>query len=843
MVSWYAPPPSEMVWGGVGLAGQESWMIVAVESMVVGRVSGTFLLQWTRGLAFVVRIIVIVAGPAVSCSESHGVEASEASVSDHGSFATTIGEVEQALAQPREQAVTSLAALGARQGALHPQTRALAILAAADLNVDPASARSQLVSLTSDPKVLTAYRLDAAVRLGVTPCAGQFRSGALRQLRDIQLAAAANRTVVVAPSGRDDSRGTLEEPVQSLEEALARIGRLASSPRRKQGEPLSLRVVLRQGRYWVPHSIMLNATSLPSGVSLSIQGFDGESVIVTGGRQLTNFIPLADDDIRRHKFKPAARARIVVSDLRKAGITDYGTACGLGVAPDLFSRSVPQTLARWPNDGFARSVKPATVTETVQAGMHEDWLQVVEKDLRPWANVEDLFCHGYLYRGTRDEYRRVLSIDDNRGALGLGRTKYPSRVGARFYVTNAASEIDSPGEWYLDRSAGRLYWYPDVVGNVGEFQAEMSCTSGPLLACHSLKRFELSNVTLECGRGEGVRLVECEDCVVADCHLANLGGTGIRIEGGKRNSVLRTVIQDVGAAGIYAAGGSHRTLDDGGHRIEDCTIRRVARLHRTYNPGVHLAGRSARVANCLLEDMPSSAIRADGADHVIEYNLIRKVGWESEDQGAIDVYGDVLFRNLLIRCNHFIDIQGPDPSDADITASAAIRLDDFICGALIIGNVFQRCGYGLFGAIQIHGGKENVIDRNIFVECPSCVSFTMYSPERWAESMKQHFFAIPEELIRRYPTLARLEDDVGVNWITRNLLLDVEAPILRRKPSLRVALNVSGKHEGSALPSDLNAISAPFYLTSPSRFDGLTSVDTSCDREIGPRATPQRVSP
>ena len=119
----------------------------------------------------------------------------------------------------------------------------------------------------------------------------------------------------------------------------------------------------------------------------------------------------------------------------------------------------------------------------------------------------------------------------------------------------------------------------------------------------------------------------------------------------------------------------------------------------------------------------------------------------------------------------------------------------------------------------------------------------MYSPELWVASMKQHFFKIPEELIQRYPALTRLDEDIGVNWITRNLFLDVEVPVQRPKPSLRVALNRTGKHEGPALPSDLNAIMAPFYLTSPSRFDGPRPDGTSCDREIGPRATPQDVSP
>jgi len=37
----------------------------------------------------------------------------------------------------------------------------------------------------------------------------------------------------------------------------------------------------------------------------------------------------------------------------------------------------------------------------------------------------------------------------------------PLRAGDRYFVENILEELDSPGEWYLDRKTGRLYWWPD----------------------------------------------------------------------------------------------------------------------------------------------------------------------------------------------------------------------------------------------------------------------------------------------------------------------------------------------------------------------------------------------
>ena len=40
-----------------------------------------------------------------------------------------------------------------------------------------------------------------------------------------------------------------------------------------------------------------------------------------------------------------------------------------------------------------------------------------------------------------------------------------------------------------------------------------------------------------------------------------------------------------------------------------------------------------------------------------------------------------------------------------------------ICNVTVHGNVFQRCGAVKFGGVQIHGGKENLVDGNVFSRC------------------------------------------------------------------------------------------------------------------------------
>ena len=67
---------------------------------------------------------------------------------------------------------------------------------------------------------------------------------------------------------------------------------------------------------------------------------------------------------------------------------------------------------------------------------------------------------------------------------------------------------------------------------------------------------------------------------------------------------------------------------------------------------------------------------------------------------------------------------------------AGIRLDDIICGVLIYGNVFYRCSHGGFGGVQMNGGRDNIVDNNLFVDCKYAVSFSPWPRERWQRPCK-----------------------------------------------------------------------------------------------------------
>jgi hypothetical protein len=168
---------------------------------------------------------------------------------------------------------------------------------------------------------------------------------------------------------------------------------------------------------------------------------------------------------------------------------------------------------------------------------------------------------------------------------------------------------------------------------------------------------------------------------------------------------------------------------------------------------------------------------------------------ESDDQGAVDMFGNPTYRGNVYRYNYWHHLGNWErKGEAPPTGQAGIRLDDAICGVLIQGNVFERCSAGAlgFGGVQIHGGKDNVVEGNLFVDCSAAMSFSPWGEQRWRNYTGRALeaSAIDRDLyLQRYPALARLGDDHDVNTIRNNVALRCGRLLLRAPAGLKLAGN------------------------------------------------------
>jgi len=113
----------------------------------------------------------------------------------------------------------------------------------------------------------------------------------------------------------------------------------------------------------------------------------------------------------------------------------------------------------------------------------------------------------------------------------------------------------------------------------------------------------------------------------------------------------------------------------------------------------------------------------------------------------------------VIRNNHFHHIRAGGPHGAN-----AVYLDDAASGITIRGNGFYKAGRSVF----IGGGRDNLVENNIFVECEASVHVDArglgWMKESVAEGgvLRKRLAAVPYKRppwSTRYPRLVNILDD------------------------------------------------------------------------------------
>ncbi len=596
----------------------------------------------------------------------------------------------------------------------------------------------------------------------------------------------------VAPKGNDNNAGTLDHPFATLERALQAIRDLRKSGDLPAG---GVAVYMRGGEYRLAETLKLGAEDSGSDKApITYRNYESEVMRFSGGARVSGFRPV-DDPAVLARLPEGARGKVVQADLRALGITDLGQmkpyGYGFGSTPvaELFFDGKAMQLARWPNSGFL-------TTGAVQAatGPNRGPSFQYEGD-RPaqWKDPGNVWAFGYWVWDWAADTVAVSSIDPAAHSVTLVQgPAYGVQAGHRFYFLNVLEELDAPGEWYLDREKGIAYLYP--LSDPAKADVRLSILEAPMVQMDEASHITLQGLTFETSRGDGIVINGGDHCLVAGCTVRDIAGTAVTINGGTGHGALSCDLYTLGRGGTRVIGGDRKTLTPGGHFVENCDIRDFSRLVRTYAPAVFMDGCGNRIAHNLFHDSPGHAMRIEGNDHVIEYNDVHDVVYESDDQGGLDIWFNPSYRGLIMRYNYWHHIGSGIPG-----GQAGIRLDDAISGVHVYGNVFYKCSNAGFGGIQIHGGKENVVENNIFVGCKAAVSLSEWGEDRWKQ-----FCASPEVIkattvdvditkppySTRYPELAHLTENHGRNLIWRNLAFDCGQFLMRDPGVLDVMDNV-----------------------------------------------------
>ena len=541
----------------------------------------------------------------------------------------------------------------------------------------------------------------------------------------------------VAAGGDDTHAGTASAPFASLERARDAVRAL------KEGEAFpegGVTVWLHRGVYpRLAAFVLEERDGGASNARVVYRAVPGDDVRLMGGREIASgaFQPVRDEAVLA-RVDEAARGQVLVADLRALGISEYGNlpdAYGDPPAiPELFFDGQRMTLARWPNDGWAH------IAEVIESGpapwrnhaSDQPGTFKYESDRpRRWQSAPGVWLYGYwcfdwssetIKAGSIDTERREITLVKPHG-YGIGGGNPPPR---RYIAINLLEELDSPGEYYLDRDAGRLYFWPPKP--LAQGCAALSLATEPVIRVENASFVTIQGLTIEMCAGNGIEMRDGRENELLACTIRRTGHAGAIVDGGLNHAVKACDIYETGMAGLHIGGGDRATLTPSGHLVFNNHIHHIGERKRTHAYHLHLKGVGIHVAHNLLHDAPHQSIGLAGNDHLFEYNEIHHSGQDSDDCGAFYMGRNPSERGTVLRYN-FWHHTGSERAHG----SAAVYFDDGSGGQTVFGNVFYKAAGGSFGAVFVHGGHDNLVENNIFVECPVAVRQAPWADAAWRQ--------------------------------------------------------------------------------------------------------------
>jgi len=514
-----------------------------------------------------------------------------------------------------------------------------------------------------------------------------------------------NIELYIATDGNNANPGTKEKPFRSLEGARDAIRKLKEEYAKNGG----FTVFLRGGVYYRESTFELSTEDAGTEEAPVVyRAYGNEQVRLVGGREIERewFKPVADAEIIA-RLPETVRDKVLQVNLKAHGIDDYGTL-GLESGLELFCNGRRMQLARWPNGGWALCRRSETQEKT-------DLAFTLEYSGAPpnrWSNLEEVLLHGYWRVDYTDTVFKIDSIDTEKQEIMLDSdVGNAPEDGRRFYALNLLEEIDEPGEWYLDRKNGILYFLPPE--DVWEDMVLVSILEEPLVALRDTSYVTVRGVTLEAARGIAVVVEGGQHNLVAGCTIRNIGQKGVVLAGGTKNGVVGCDIYQLGSAAIEMSGGDRRTLTPAELYVVNNHIHHFSQRGRGYRPAVRINGVGNRVAHNLIHHAPHSAILYHGNDHIIEFNEFHDVVLETSDAGVLYSGYDWTFRGNVVQYNFFHHI-----SHMPGGYTRVVYMDDAHCSTKTFGNIF----YKTHQSVWIGGGRDNIVENNIFVECEHPVS-------------------------------------------------------------------------------------------------------------------------
>lgn len=593
-----------------------------------------------------------------------------------------------------------------------------------------------------------------------------------------------SKHIYVAVDGNDTWSGGLDKPDNARTDGpFATLQRAKDEVRRlrKTGIRKHICVEIESGIYEM--KVPLEFTSEDSGTPefpVEYRAKATGKVQLVGGHAVSGFT-LVEDSATLSRLGPSARGKVFQADLNANGISDFQTINNAGTYQsdpglELFFNNKPMTLARYPNEGYMKIgdvFDSNGIVKSGEAANSNGRFICYDPHIARWSVEPEVWMHGFWFWDWADQRIPIASIDSEHHIINMDIAKgtgYGIRRGQWFYAENILSELDSPGEWYLDHTTGILYFWPPEPLSTG--QAIVSILRDPI-RFNNASNIILCGLTIEDGRGTAVVINGGSNIELVACTIRNMGNWAVKAKGGDGHKVIGCDIYAMGQGGITFDGGDRKSLTPGHYVADNNHIHHTSRWDPVYQPGIYLWGVGNSATHNLIDNVPHVAIGFSGNDQTIEFNEIHSSVFQSNDAGAIytsppdETWS---MRGHKIRYNYLHNIHGFEGRGCN-----GVYLDDCFSSADISSNIF----FDVANAILIGGGRDNTITGNMFINSRQA----LYMDARglgWANTVGKYATEELHDLnykqppwSTKYPELLNILEDEPLapkgNTVTRNI--------------------------------------------------------------------------
>ena len=531
----------------------------------------------------------------------------------------------------------------------------------------------------------------------------------------------------VSSKGDDRNSGALEKPFATLERARDAVRALKKAPLTKP-----VQVLIGEGTYCLSSPFVLKPED--SGTAecpITYEAQTGARVVISGGRAISGW----------------RDAKVDGKYLWVADVPDV--AAGKWNFRELWVNGRRAVRARHPKQGFLKVAGLPDVKKDTPWDKGQNRFQFHPGDIKNYANLADVDVVAmHLWMSVR---LPVASVDEKEHLVTFAHKSHfrltDGSDPARYYMENAFEFLDTPGEWYLDRKTGKVYYWPreeDFTGYGNPKSIALLFGTAPVLP--GLVRFEgqpkdgklVEHVRLRglsfqhtewwpgkddpvdaqaavhvpaVVQGEGMR-----HCTIENCTVAHASNYGIHLSYGcQENRIVGCELFDLGAGGIKIGDTeqaepvrqTHHNMVTDNH-IHDCG----QIFHHAV--GVFVGQSYAnQIAHNHIHDLYYTGLSCGwtwgygktlARDNIFEFNHVHDLGkaWLS-DMGGIYTLG--MQPGTVIRSNVFHDINGFN------YGGWGIYFDEGSTHILAENNLVYRTSHGGF---HQHYGKENIVRNNIF---------------------------------------------------------------------------------------------------------------------------------